>query len=167
MHQFDLVLDCRGMGAKDIFADLRGVRGELIWLHAADVFIARPIRFLHPRYNLYIVPRPEQIYLIGASEIEANDTTPISVHTTLELLTAAYCVHANFGEARIIKTVTHCRPTLTDHLPKIKYADGFLAVNGLSRHGFLLAPALAMEVMRWIEAGISAVCYPQLWEQYI
>lgn len=165
-HTFDMVFDCRGLGAKSMFGDLRAVRGEIIWLHAPQVFIIRPIRFLHPRYSLYIVPRPNQIYLVGASEIESDDLTQISVRSTLELLTAAYSVHRGFGESRIIKTQAHCRPTLNDNLPKIKYSEGLIAVNGLYRHGFLIAPTLANEIIKWLQEGISNVCYPQLWEEW-
>ena len=163
-HEFDMVFDCRGLGARSVFTDLRALRGELIWLHAPDVQLQRPIRLLHPRYSLYIVPRPNNIYLIGASEIEADDSGPISVHTTLELLTAAYYVHAGFAEARIIKTVTHCRPTLSSHLPRIKFTDGLIAINGLYRHGYLIAPALAEEVLRGIKTNYQHVCYPKIWE---
>ncbi|OGT44223.1 MAG: thiamine biosynthesis protein thio [Gammaproteobacteria bacterium RIFCSPHIGHO2_12_FULL_37_34] len=163
--KFDMVFDCRGIGAKSIFHDLQGVRGELIWLYAPHVKIAHPVRFLHPRYSLYVVPRPNHIYLIGASEILSEDQCAISVRTTLELLTAAYYLHPGFAEATILKTVTHCRPTLSHYLPKIKYADGFIAVNGLYRHGFLIAPTLVIEIMRWLTKGISSLQYAQLWEQ--
>ncbi len=162
---FDFMFDCRGLEAHDIFENLRGVRGELIWLHAPGVSIKRPIRLLHPRYNLYVVPRPNNIFIIGASEIESEDNSPISVRTTLELLTAAYSIHPGFLEARILKTLTQCRPTLSDNLPKIKYADNWLSINGLYRHGFLIAPALAAEAMRWMQYGISGVHYPQLFQQ--
>jgi glycine oxidase len=165
IYRFDLVVDCRGLGATDNFHNLRSVRGELIWLEAPDVSITRPIRFLHPRYSLYIVPRPKNIYLLGASEIESNDAANISVKTTLELLTAAYYINSSFSEARIIKTVTQCRPTLTNHLPQIKYCPGFIAVNGLYRHGFLLAPTLAQEIMHWVQTG-KITRYAQLWEKY-
>ncbi len=161
-HSFDIVFDCRGLGAQDVYPDLRALRGELIWLHAPDVQLKRPIRFLHPRYSLYIVPRPGQIYLVGASEIEAEDMGPISVRTTLELLTAAYYLHAGFAEARILKTVTHCRPTLSTHLPRIKSTEGLIAVNGLYRHGYLIAPALAQEIVRGINS--TPLQYPSLWE---
>ena len=164
-HEFDMVFDCRGLGARSVFTDLRALRGELLWLHAPDVQLQRPIRLLHPRYSLYIVPRHNNIYLIGASEIESDDSGPISVHTTLELLTAAYYVHAGFAEARIIKTVTHCRPTLSDHLPRIKFTDGLIAINGLYRHGYLIAPALAEEVLRGIKTNYQHVCYPKIWER--
>jgi glycine oxidase len=163
-HHFDMVFDCRGLGAHSTFNNLRALRGELIWLYAPEVQLNRPIRFLHPRYSLYIVPRPGNIYLVGASEIEANDYSSISVRTTLELLTAVYYVHAGFAEARIIKTVTHCRPTLSNHLPCIKVTDGLIAVNGLYRHGYLIAPALAEEILRSLHSYHQAIQYPDIWE---
>ena len=164
-ENFDLTFDCRGLGAKCHFPELRGVRGEIIWLYAPDINISRPIRLLHPRYSLYIVPRPGQRYIVGASEIESNDLGEISVRSALELLTAAYAVHPGFSEARILKTMTHCRPTLNDNNPKIKYADGFIGVNGLFRHGYLISPTLVADILSWLEGGISALKYPQLWEK--
>ncbi len=163
-ENFDWVIDCRGLGAKSIFNELRGVRGELIWVKAPEVKIEHLVRLLHPRYSLYIVPRPDHIYIIGASEIESEDQGPISVRTALELLSAAFYCHPGFSEARIIKTMTHCRPTLKNHLPKIKYRPGLIAVNGLYRHGFLIAPALANELRHYLETGAASIHYPQLWE---
>lgn len=161
-QRFDMVFDCRGLSAKSIFADLRGLRGELIWLHAPEVTLHRPIRFLHPRYSLYIAPRKGNVYLVGASEIESEDHSPISVRTILELLTAAYYIHAGFAEARLIKTSTHCRPTLLNHLPRIQWEDGLIAVNGLYRHGYLIAPTLAAEIMRGLNNNRQ---YQTLWEK--
>ena len=147
-YKFDCIFDCRGLGANEIFTDLRAVRGELIYLYAPDVHFNRPIRLLHPRYRLYIVPRPNNIYLIGASEIESDDLSPISVRTCLELLSSAYSIHSSFAEARIIETITALRPALSDNLPRIHNQPGLVAINGLYRHGFLLAPALIDEVMK-------------------
>ena len=164
-YHFDWVFDCRGSGAKDLFSDLRPVRGELIYLQAPDVRFNRPIRLLHPRYRLYIVPRPNQHYLIGASEIEANDLSPISVRTCLELLSAAYSVHRGFAEARLIETIVALRPALSNNLPRILFSDGLIAVNGLHRHGFLLAPTLVDEIIRLFESGITSSEYPSLVER--
>lgn len=111
IETYDLVCDCRGLGASSNFADLRGIRGELLWLYAPEVTIQRPLRLLHPRYSIYIAPRPNSIYVVGASEIETHDDSPISVRTVLELLSSAYYVHSGFAEARLIKTVTQNRPT--------------------------------------------------------
>lgn len=165
-YPFDYVFDCRGMGARTVFSDLRAVRGELIHLYAPEVQLHRPIRFLHPRYSLYIVPRPEHNYLIGASEVESEDYSSISVRTSLELLTAAYYVHSGFAEARIIETKTHCRPTLASHLPRIHYQEGLIAVNGLYRHGYLIAPALVAEILRALKTKQQDIHYPELWKSY-
>jgi len=150
IHQFDMAFDCRGLGAQSNWPALRGVRGELIWLQAPEVNITRPVRLLHPRYSLYVVPRPNSIYLIGASEIESSDKSELSVRSALELLSAAFSVHSGFAEARIIKTAVNCRPALSDNLPKISYCAGFMAINGLYRHGFLIAPALLNCVQQFL-----------------
>jgi glycine oxidase len=163
-YDFDWVVDCRGLGAKEMFSDLRGVRGESILLHAPDVTITRPVRLLNPKYSLYIVPKKNKHYVLGASEIESEDRSPISVRTALELLTSAYYVHPGFLEARIIKTISQLRPTLSDHLPKIKYTQGLIAINGLYRHGFLIAPSLVKDVLDYIQQGILSVHYADLWE---
>lgn len=159
----DLAIDCRGLGAVSNFHHLRGIRGELIWLHAPFVNISRPIRLMHPRYSLYLAPRQNQTYILGASEIESENRQKISVRSALELLSAVYYLHRGFGEAIVLKTLTHCRPTLPDHLPKIKYAEGFLAVNGLYRHGFLIAPALVHAIEQYIHQ--KNILWPQLWEK--
>ena len=164
-RKFDFTFDCRGLGASSTFPALRGIKGELIWVHAPSVTISRPIRLLHPRYNLYLVPRPDNIYILGASELETNCLTPISVRTTLELLSAAYYLHPGFADAHIIKTVVHLRPTLPNHQPEIQYTDGMVAVNGLYRHGFLIATTLCEDIMRFLEGGISSVNFPTIWKK--
>ncbi|CAJ0793721.1 tRNA 5-methylaminomethyl-2-thiouridine biosynthesis bifunctional protein MnmC [Ralstonia psammae] len=138
-----LVLDCRGLGAKPQWPSLRGLRGEVARIHAPDVSLTRPVRMLHPRYPLYIAPKPGNVYVIGATEIESDDMSPASVRSTLELLSAAYAVHPAFGEARVLELNTQCRPTLPDHRPALRWdGAGTLAVNGLYRHGYMIAPAV-------------------------
>ena len=137
----DGVIDCRGLASGD--KDLRGVRGELLYLHAPEVTLKRLIRLMHPRYPLYIVPRPDDIYVVGATQIESDDQSPVSVKSMLELLSAAYTVHTGFAEARILESRVDCRPAYKDNLPRLRLEERYLEVNGLFRHGFLLAPALA------------------------
>ena len=157
---FDCVADCRGLGAQDHWPELRAVRGELIWLHAPEVQLQRPIRLLHPRYRLYVVPRANQHYLIGASEIDSFDDSPISVRSCLELLSAAYSLHQSFAEARIIKTVTQCRAAFADNEPQLEYQPGLIRINGLYRHGYLLAPALCEQAMQQINQTQPEVVNP-------
>lgn len=151
-QSFDLVIDCRGLGAKADMKDLRGVRGELIWLQAPDVHISRLVRLIHPRYGLYLVPQQEKnLYIIGATQIECDDSGPITLRSMLELLSAAYSIHPGFSEARVLHSKTNCRPALADNLPRIHIEAGLIRVNGLFRHGYLLAPALAEEVLGKID----------------
>jgi len=171
-QQYDWVFDTRGLGAKEHFPDLRGVRGELLWVEANDIDITRPTRLMHPRYKLYIVPRGNgcegidldyckdcklsqtsgyKRYIVGATEIESEDYSDISVRSTMELLSALYTVHPSFGEARVVNSETNCRPAFADNLPRIETEPGLTRINGLYRHGYLLAPAIvekALEGMR-------------------
>lgn len=149
----DWIADTRGLSAQADLPDLRGVRGELIIVSAPDVRLRRPIRLMHPRYRVYIVPRPSDRYVIGATSIEAEDFSPITVRSTLELLSAAFAVHPGFGEARVDETVTQCRPAFPDNRPRIHYAEGLVRINGLHRHGFLLAPALVEFAAYFLERG--------------
>lgn len=151
---FDCVFDCRGYGGHQHFPDLRAVRGEIIRVYAPDVNMRHMIRLMHPRHPLYIVPMRHHRYIIGATEIESEDDSPISVRSCLELLSAAYSLHKGFAEARIIETQSARRPTLFNNSPRILYEDGFIAVNGLYRHGFLIAPALAQECITLFNTGV-------------
>jgi glycine oxidase len=137
---------------------LRGVRGEVIRVHAPEVTLQRPTRLVHPRYPLYIAPKPGNLFVIGATEIESDDMSPASVRSTLELLSAAYAVHSGFAEARIVEIATQCRPTLPDNLPAIRQPQPrVLQINGLYRHGFMIAPALLDAAMELLAHGHSAL----------
>ncbi|WP_372863968.1 glycine oxidase ThiO [Spongiibacter sp.] len=146
---FDCVLDCRGTGAKGQLAGLRAVRGEVLWLHAPEVQLSRPVRLMHPRYKLYVSPRPQQRYVIGATEIESESMAPVTVRSSLELLSALYSLHSGFAEATVEHAWAHCRPAMPDNLPVVRAERGLLQVNGLYRHGYLLSPHV-------VEAALEA-----------
>ncbi|MFX1763765.1 FAD-dependent oxidoreductase [Paraburkholderia sp. A1RI-2L] len=159
-----VTIDCRGLGAKPALPALRGIRGEVARVHAPGIGLRRPVRLLHPRYPLYIAPKQDDVYVIGATEIEGEDRSPVSVRSALELLSAAFAVHPAFGEARILELNSQCRPTLPDHRPALIWDGGrgddrgggsTLRVNGLYRHGFMIAPAVADEAVRVAEALLA------------
>ncbi len=139
---FDCVIDSRGLGAKPNQPGLRGVRGEVLWVHAPEVSLTRPVRLMHPRYQLYIAPKPQQRYVIGATEIESESMQPITVRSSLELQSALYSIDTDFAEASILKAYANCRPAYVDNLPRIDVEEGLISVNGLYRHGYLLSPLL-------------------------
>ena len=166
-QQFDWVIDCRGLGAKESWnstdnaaKDLRGIRGEVIRLHAPEVKLRRPTRLVHPRYPIYIAPKENDVYVVGATEIESEDLSPMSVRSAMELLSATYTVHSGFAEARILEMATQCRPTLKDNLPEICFDHtssdaGLMMINGLYRHGFMISPALLDCALEILSSGKS------------
>jgi len=147
-----VVIDCRGLSARDRHPDLRGVKGEMVIVETPEVQLSRPVRLIHPRWPLYIIPRDGNRFMIGATSIEAEDTG-VSVRSALELLTAAYAVHPAFAEARIVEIGAGLRPAFPDNLPRIAIDKTRISVNGLYRHGFLLAPALAELTLAYVERG--------------
>lgn len=146
-HRFDHVFDVRGVGAKPD-APVRGVRGEVFWLHAPGVVLNRPVRLLHPRHSVYIVPRPGDLVVVGASEIESEDRSPVSLRTTLELLSAAHSAIPALAEARVVHSESNLRPALPDNLPTVRTLPGQTQINGLFRHGWLIAPALVEQALK-------------------
>lgn len=143
---FDHVIDCTGMAARKALASLRGVRGEMLYLETQEVVISRPVRLLHPRIPLYVVPRGDGRFMVGATMIESDDTGPITARSLMELLNSAYALHPAFGEARVIETAAGVRPAFADNLPRVERLGDTFYLNGFHRHGFLLAPAMAQRV---------------------
>lgn len=160
--KFDWVLDCRGVSAKQQLKGLRGVRGELLWLHAPEVELQRPVRLMHPRYQLYIAPKPGHQYVIGATEIESESLAPVTVRSSLELLSALYSVHSGFAEAEVLESRVGLRPAFTDNLPLIRQQAGLMAINGLYRHGYLLAPSVINAAL--VQLGLLE---QQAWPQIV
>ncbi len=150
-----VVIDCRGMGARTSLADLRGVRGEMLVLRAPDVALSRPVRLLHPRFPLYVVPWGDSLFMVGATLIEREDAGPVTVRSALDLLGTAYAMHPAFAEAEIVELSAGVRPSLPDNVPRILARGRHLMVNGAYRHGYLLAPALAEIMARFLETGVT------------
>jgi glycine oxidase len=156
----DWVIDVRGLDARQGRAGapplaLRGVRGEVLWLHAPGVPLSRPLRLLHPRHRVYLVPRPGDLIVVGASEIESEDRSPVSLRSAVELMAAAHSVLPELAEARIVHLESNLRPALPDNHPVLRQQPGLLEINGLFRHGWLIAPALVEDAL----ADLPELCH--------
>jgi glycine oxidase len=150
-----IAVDCRSMGAKADWPQLRGVRGKVIRLYAPEIELRHMLRLLHPRYAVYVVPRAEGRLVVGATSIESDDRSEVSVRGALELLSAAYSMLPALAEARILESNTQVRPTLPDNRPALNYDRNrrILRINGLYRHGFLLSPAVVEEALALMSAN--------------
>ena len=157
----DWLIDCRGFGAKTDWnsgkSQLRGIRGEVARVYAPEITLNRPTRLLHPRYPLYIAPKENHIFVIGATQIESEDESPVSVRSGLELMSSLYAVTPAFGEARILELATNLRPTLDHHDPEIRVDTHkkILSINGLFRHGFMIAPAVCFAASRILNNALN------------
>ncbi|SHG82121.1 FAD-dependent oxidoreductase [Cognatishimia maritima] len=154
-------IDCRGLAAQDSLPELRGVKGEMVIIRTNDVQLDRPVRLLHPRFPLYIVPRGDGVFMLGATQIESGERTRATVRSVVELLNAAYALHPAFGEAELLEIGVDARPAFPDNLPRITGKDGTIYVNGLFRHGYLLAPAMARMVGELVIDGKT----PEIWHE--
>jgi glycine oxidase len=146
VHTFDMTVDTRGVGSKPSLSTLRGVRGEVLRVACPGVTLRRPVRLMHPRYQLYVAPRPHHEFVVGATELESEDSGPVTVRSVLELASALHSLHPAFGEARVLRMSAALRPALDDHRPTLVQRDGVWHLNGLFRHGYLCAPALVTDL---------------------
>lgn len=146
----DQILDCRGIAACDTLADLRGVRGEMIVVRSPDITLSRPVRLLHPRFGLYVVPRGNGVFMLGGTLLESSSDGPVTVRSAMEVLNAAYALHPAFGEAELLELGVGVRPAFPDNLPRVIRRGRTAYLNGLYRHGFLLAPALAQQAAQML-----------------
>lgn len=155
------IIDCRGLAARNDLTELRGVKGEMVILRTPDVQLERPVRLLHPRFPLYIVPRGDGVFMLGATQIESGERSRATVRSVVELLNAAYALHPAFGEAELLEIGVDARPAFPDNLPRITQKDETIYVNGFFRHGYLLAPAMARMVGEWLLDGKT----PEVWHE--
>ncbi|MEM7302843.1 MAG: FAD-dependent oxidoreductase [Pseudomonadota bacterium] len=155
-------IDCTGLAAKGALAELRGVKGEMVILRTGEIELSRPVRLLHPRFPLYIVPRGDGVFMLGATQLESGERHGATVRSVVELLNAAYALHPAFAEAEIVEIGMDARPAFPDNLPRISRIGETLFANGLFRHGFLLAPAVACMVADYLTNGKT----PEFWHAH-
>jgi glycine oxidase len=91
--------------------------------------------------------------IVGASEIESEDRSEVSLRSAVELMSAAHSVMPSLAEARIERIDSNLRPALPDNLPRVEVADGLVRINGLFRHGWLVAPAIVDDALARMQAG--------------
>lgn len=148
-----LVIDARGLAARDRLADLRGVRGEMMVIRCPELRLGRTIRLLHPRIPIYLVPRGDGIYMLGATMLESGTRSHVTARSAVELLSALYALHPGFAEAEILELGADARPAFPDNLPRLRRRGQTLFANGLYRHGYLLAPAVARMTAEYLIDG--------------
>ncbi len=137
---YDFVIDARGIAIND--PELRGVKGETIVVRNPEFTLSRALRLMHPRYPLYIVPRGDGVFMIGATQIESEGES-FTLKSGMELMSALYSLHPSFADAEVLEMNVGIRPSYPDNLPRIGIEGNLIRAGGLFRHGFLLSPIMA------------------------
>ena len=129
----------------------------MLLLRASGVALSRPVRLLHPRFPIYVVPRADNVFMIGATMVESEQRGPPRLRSMMELLSAAFALHPAFAEAEILEIAADLRPSFNDNMPRLERDGASARINGMFRHGYLLAPALAERLAdQFLRDGVSA-----------
>ncbi len=155
--QYDWIFDCRGAGAvnahtraEDEQHTLVSIRGEAIRVRTDKVNLLRPIRVIQQRFDIFIVPKPNSIFVVGGTELDQHGTQAVTVRSSLDLLSAIYALHPGFADAEIIEAVAGQRSVYTDKNPTITISENIACINGLSRQGWLAGPALIERMLQQV-----------------
>jgi glycine oxidase len=153
-EQYDWVIDCRGPGAAKSasYAEqsdnhLRTVRSEAFRVKAPKVHFTRPLHVIQPRFHIYVVPKPNNIYVIGATDSHNLKVKTVTVQSSLESLSTLNSIHQGFAEAEIMEAFSANRACYEDNRPQITQHENIITANGLSRQGWLLGPAIAEQLI--------------------
>ena len=100
------------------------------------------------------MPQENHRFAIGATQIESESLEGVTFRSAIDLMSQAVNVHAGFAQANILSLNVGLRPTTFDHMPLVQECDGVTSINGMSRHGFMLAPQLTADIAaRWKQAS--------------
>lgn len=157
-EKHDFIFDCRGLKAENNLDQLYGVKGEAIIVYQPQIKLKHVVRLLHPRFPLYLIPRGDGIFYLGATSIQSAEKSAISVESLMSLLSSLFIIDKRFAEARVIKTISHLRPTSFNDLAIVKeskFNKNYIYLNGLSRHGFLFSPKIALDMVNLIQQKIK------------
>jgi len=94
---------------------------------------------------VYIVPRSDGSYVVGASSEEAGFDTAPRAGAVYELLRDAQALFPELGEATLEQVCTGLRPGSPDNAPVIgpSQVEGLVWATGHHRNGILLTPVTA------------------------
>lgn len=130
---------------------LRGVKGQALEIQAKPGQIKHPLRIYH-RYPIYLVPRSDGRIIIGATNEELTDQN-VTAGGLMDLIYAAWQTLPFIYDCPVLDTWAGLRPTTKDHKPVIGKTNvsNLFMLTGLYRHGIMVGPYLARELVSLIE----------------
>ncbi len=129
---------------------IRPIKGEILRLGQPD----RPLlRHIVRTPEVYLVPKADGTLVVGASTEERGFERQNRVGPLFELLRSAWETLPGVYELPLLEIASGFRPATLDHAPVIGRVDAtrLFVAGGFYRHGILLAPFVAQELIRYIE----------------
>ena len=126
----------------------------MVIVETDEVELSRPVRLIHPRWPLYVIPREHNRFMLGATSIEARGRPASASARRWNCWARPMLCIRRLRKRASSRSVPGLRPAFADNLPRIAIEKARIAVNGLYRHGFLLAPALAELTLGYVERGV-------------
>ena len=104
-------------------------------LVGSNILISSIRDFVSPqvRIPVYIVPRGDGHFMIGATSIENDERGRVTGRSMLELLSATYALHPAFGEAEIVEIGADVRPAYPDNIPRLRRRGNSIALEPANR----------------------------------
>jgi glycine oxidase len=135
---------------------VRPVKGQTLRLRLpGPARLSHVVRGTVKGSPIYLVPRADGEYVVGASSEEVGFDTQPRAGAVYELLRDAQSVMPELGEAVLVDVSTGLRPGSPDNAPLIgpSGVDGLIHATGHYRNGILLTPVTADGVAELITTG--------------
>jgi len=132
---------------------VRPVKGQVVELRGRD---AEPVaRHILASERVYLVPRPDDRLVVGATVEELGFDTAVTAGGVHELLREAYRLLPDVAEMELLGATAGLRPGTPSNLPLVGPGaiDGLVLATGHFRNGILLAPLAAQAVADLVADG--------------
>jgi glycine oxidase len=125
---------------------VRPVKGQVVELRRRDK--EPPARHILASERVYLVPRPDDRLVIGATVEEMGFDTAVTAGGVHELLREAYRLLPDVAEMEWVGATAGLRPGTPNNLPLVGpgAVEGLVLATGHFRNGVLLAPLAAQAV---------------------
>ncbi len=136
---------------------VRPVKGQILRLlaHDGDAELTRTVRALVQGVPVYLVPRGDGRYVLGATSEERGVDTTVTAGAVYRLLRDAQRVFPGLGDLELVETRAGLRPGSPDNAPLVGATGlaGLVLATGHYRNGVLLAPVTADAVCALADTG--------------
>ncbi len=145
--------------------EIRPVKGHILRLGPADhddsgtaaapPLLNRTVRALVHGRSIYLVPRPDNTLVVGATMEERGTDVTVRAGAVHELLSDARAVVPGIDELELREAEAGLRPATPDNTPVVGWTalPGVAVASGHFRNGMLLAPSTAAAIVELFAAA--------------